>query len=124
MVFKELLENVTGWLKALINLGLAVIMTFVLIDILFPGTTGVADALAYGVKVTGVTVHIVDEGLDTGPIILQEAVPVLPGDTEETLHQRIHEVEYRLYPQAISYFCEGRLRVEGRCTVILDEEEV
>jgi len=90
----------------------------------FPGTSGVADALAYGVKVTGVTVHIVDEGLDTGPVILQEAVPVLPGDTEETLHQRIHEVEYRLYPQAINYYCEGRLQVEGRCTFILDEEEV
>ena len=90
----------------------------------FPGTTGVADALAYGVKVTGVTVHIVDEGLDTGPVILQEAVPVFPGDTEETLHQRIHEIEYRLYPQAIDYYCEGRLRVEGRCTFILDEEEV
>ena len=90
----------------------------------FPGTSGVADALTYGVKVTGVTVHIVDEGLDTGPIILQEAVPVLPGDTEETLHQRIHEVEYRLYPQAIDIYCEGRLRIEGRHTVILDEEEV
>ena len=90
----------------------------------FPGTSGVADALTYGVKVTGVTVHIVDEGLDTGPIILQEAVPVLPGDTEETLHQRIHEVEYRLYPQAIDLYCEGRLRIEGRHTVILDEEEV
>jgi phosphoribosylglycinamide formyltransferase-1 len=90
----------------------------------FPGTSGVADALAYGVKVTGVTVHIVDEGLDTGPVILQEAVPVLPGDTEESLHQRIHEIEYRLYPQAINYYCEGRLRIEGRCTFILDEEEV
>ena len=87
----------------------------------FPGTSGVADALAYGVKVTGVTVHLVDEGLDTGPIILQDAVPVLPGDTEETLHQRIHEVEYRLYPQAIRYFCEGRLRVEGRRVEILAE---
>jgi len=89
----------------------------------FPGTSGVADALAYGVKVTGVTVHFVDEGLDTGPIILQEAVPVLPGDTEETLHQRIHEVEYRLYPQAINYFCDGRLRVEGRRTYIMEEGE-
>ncbi len=87
----------------------------------FPGTSGVADALDYGVKVTGVTVHLVDEGLDTGPIILQEAVPVLPGDSEETLHQRIHEVEYRLYPRAISHFCEGRLRVEGRSVRILDE---
>jgi len=87
----------------------------------FPGTSGVADALAYGVKVTGVTVHFVDEGLDTGPIIVQEAVPVLPGDTVETLHQRIHEVEYRLYPQAIQYFGEGRLRVEGRRTYVIEE---
>ncbi len=87
----------------------------------FPGTSGVADALAYGVKVTGVTVHFVDEGLDTGPIILQEAVPVLPDDDVESLHQRIHEVEYRLYPEAIRLFCQGRLRVEGRRVVILDE---
>lgn len=87
----------------------------------FPGTSGVADALAYGVRVTGVTVHFVDEGLDTGPIILQEAVPVLSGDDEKTLHQRIHEVEYRLYPQAIRYFCEERLRVEGRRVLIFEE---
>lgn len=85
----------------------------------FPGTSGVADALAYGVKVTGVTVHFVDEGLDTGPIILQEAVPVMEGDTVESLHQRIHEVEYRLYPEAIALFCAGRLRVEGRIVRIL-----
>jgi phosphoribosylglycinamide formyltransferase-1 len=89
----------------------------------FPGTSGVADALAYGVRVTGVTVHFVDEGLDTGPIILQEAVPVLAGDDQETLHQRLHEVEYRLYPQAIHYFCEGRLRVEGRRVRLLEEQE-
>jgi phosphoribosylglycinamide formyltransferase-1 len=87
----------------------------------FPGTSGVADALAYGVKVTGVTVHFVDEGLDTGPIILQDTVKVLPGDDDEKLHQRIHEVEYRLYPQAIRLFCEGRLRVEGRHVRILAE---
>ena len=87
----------------------------------FPGTSGVADALAYGVKVTGVTVHFVDEGLDTGPIIVQDAVPVLPGDDDETLHQRIHEVEYRLYPQAIRLFCEGRLRIEGRRVQVLQE---
>ncbi len=86
----------------------------------FPGTSGVPDALAYGVKVTGVTVHLVDEGLDTGPIILQEAVPVLPADDQETLHNRIHEVEYRLYPLAIRYFCTDRLRVEGRQVRILD----
>jgi len=88
----------------------------------FPGTSGVSDALAYGVKVSGVTVHFVDEGLDTGPIILQDAVPVLPEDDEDTLHQRIHGVEYRLYPQAIRYFCEGRLRVEGRLVRILEKE--
>lgn len=85
----------------------------------FPGTSGVADALAYGVKVSGVTVHFVDEGLDTGPIILQEAVPVLPGDDVESLHERIHGVEYRLYPEAIRLFCEGRLQVEGRKVHIL-----
>jgi phosphoribosylglycinamide formyltransferase 1 len=89
----------------------------------FPGTSGVADALDHGVKITGVTVHFVDEGLDTGPIIVQESVPVLPGDDEETLHQRIHEVEYRIYPQAIQYFCEGRLRVEGRRVRILEDAE-
>jgi phosphoribosylglycinamide formyltransferase-1 len=90
----------------------------------FPGTSGVADALAYGVKVTGVTVHFVDEGLDTGPIILQEAVAVQEDDTAESLHQRIHEVEYRLYPQAIQYFCEGRLSVEGRKVRILERGRV
>lgn len=87
----------------------------------FPGTSGVVDALAYGVKVTGVTVHFVDEGLDTGPIIVQDAVPVLPGDDAESLHERIHGVEYRLYPEAIRLFCEGRLRVEGRHVRILGE---
>jgi phosphoribosylglycinamide formyltransferase-1 len=85
----------------------------------FPGTSGVVDALAYGVKVTGVTVHFVDEGLDTGPVILQQAVPVRDGDTPESLHQRLHEVEYELYPQAIQYFCEGRLEVAGRKVRIL-----
>ncbi|MDY6795215.1 MAG: phosphoribosylglycinamide formyltransferase [Actinomycetota bacterium] len=89
----------------------------------FPGTSGVADALDYGVKVSGVTVHFVDEGLDTGPVILQEAVPVMPGDTRETLHQRIHEVEYRLYPRAISCYCNGLIRVEGRHVLIMDEDE-
>lgn len=89
----------------------------------FPGTSGVADALDHGVKVTGVTVHFVDEGLDTGPIIAQEAVAVLPGDDGETLHQRIHEAEYRIYPRAIRYFCEGRLRVEGRRVHVLAEAE-
>jgi phosphoribosylglycinamide formyltransferase-1 len=87
----------------------------------FPGTSGVADALAYGAKVAGVTVHFVDEGLDTGPIILQKAVPVMEGDTLESLYPRIHEVEYELYPEAIRCFCEGRLRIEGRRVRIAEE---
>ena len=86
----------------------------------FPGTNGVEQALAYGVKVTGCTVHFVDEGLDSGPVILQEAVPVLPDDTVETLHQRIHAVEYRLYPRAIDLFCRDKLIVEGRRCLIVD----
>ena len=80
----------------------------------FPGTSGVKEALDYGVKVTGCTVHFVDEGLDTGPIIMQETVPVLQKDTVETLHGRIHAVEYRLYPRAIQLFCLDMIKVEGR----------
>ncbi len=87
----------------------------------FPGTHAVRDALEYGVKVSGVTVHFVDEGLDTGPIILQEAVPVYEDDDEESLHQRIHEVEYRLYPLAIKLFAQGRLRIEGRKVRIVQD---
>ncbi|GAA4374448.1 phosphoribosylglycinamide formyltransferase [Paeniglutamicibacter cryotolerans] len=62
----------------------------------FPGAHGVRDALAYGVKVTGCTVHIADAGVDTGPILMQEAVSIVPGDTEESLHERIKVVERRL----------------------------
>ncbi len=87
----------------------------------FPGTSGVREALDYGVKVSGCTVHFVDEGLDTGPVILQEAVPVLQGDTVETLHARIHAAEYRLYPRAIQLFCRDMLRVEGRRCFIESE---
>lgn len=80
----------------------------------FPGVDGVRQALQYGVKVSGCTVHFVDEGLDTGPIILQEAVDVYDNDTVESLHERIHEVEHRLYPLAVQLFIEGRLRLEER----------
>jgi phosphoribosylglycinamide formyltransferase 1 len=85
----------------------------------FPGTSGVEDALAYGVKVSGVSVHFVDEGLDTGPIIVQEPVPVEEGDDAESLHQRIHQAEYRQYPRAIRLFAEGRLVIEGRRVRVL-----
>ena len=88
---------------------------------LFPGAHGVRDALTAGVKVTGVTVHFVDASLDGGPIILQEAVPVLPNDTEKSLFERIHAVEYRLLPRAVGLFLAGALSIEkdGR-TVCID----
>lgn len=80
----------------------------------FPGLDGVQQAIDYGVKVSGCTVHFVDEGLDTGPIILQEAVPVYDHDTADSLQERIHEVEHRLYPRAIQLFIAGKLNLEGR----------
>ncbi len=84
----------------------------------FPGTHGVEDALAYGVKVSGCTVHFVDEGLDTGPIILQAVVEVKDDDTAESLHQRIHKEEYRLYPRALDLFARGKIQLEGRRCII------
>jgi phosphoribosylglycinamide formyltransferase 1 len=80
----------------------------------FPGAHAVRDALAWGVRITGCTVHVVDEEVDHGPIVAQEPVPVLDGDDEASLHARIREVEHRLYPQAARALVEGRLRVEGR----------
>lgn len=80
----------------------------------FPGLHAQRQALDYGVKVAGCTVHFVDAGTDTGPIIVQAAVPVLEGDTEETLSARIVAEEHRIYPEAIGLFAEGRLKVNGR----------
>lgn len=80
----------------------------------FPGLSGVKQALEYGVKVSGCTVHFVEEGCDTGPIILQRAVDVLPFDTEESLAERILEYEHKIYSEAIRLFSEGRLEVIGR----------
>lgn len=87
----------------------------------FPGAHGVRDALAWGVKVTGVTVHLVDEELDHGPIVAQEAVRVLPGDDWESLEERIHETEHRIYPKAVRALVEGRLKIEGRIVHVLEE---
>lgn len=84
----------------------------------FPGGHGVKDALDYGVKVSGCTVHFVDEGMDTGPIILQEAVPVQEEDTAESLHLRIHALEYKLYPRAIDLWVRGKLKIQGRRCII------
>jgi phosphoribosylglycinamide formyltransferase-1 len=80
----------------------------------FPGLGAQRQALAHGVKISGATVHFVDEGIDSGPIIIQEAVSVLPGDTEQALSARILEVEHRIYPRAIRLFAEDRLKIEGR----------
>jgi len=80
----------------------------------FPGAHAVADALAYGVKVSGVTVHLVDEGVDTGPVVAQAAVPVLPGDDESSLHARIQDVEQPLYVQAVGRLALGGWTVTGR----------
>ena len=81
-------------------------------------------ALAYGVKVSGATVHFVTEECDAGPIVLQKAVEVLPDDTPETLQRRIMEqCEWKLLPRAVSLFCQGRLKVEGRRVTVLENAE-
>jgi phosphoribosylglycinamide formyltransferase-1 len=85
----------------------------------FPGLDAQAQALHYGAKVAGCTVHFVDEVPDGGPIVLQAAVPVLEDDTEDTLSARILEQEHRIYPEAVALFFENRLRIDGRRVHIL-----
>lgn len=80
----------------------------------FPGINAGRRALEYGVKYTGVTVHFVDEGVDTGPIILQSVVEIKDEDTEDTLLEKIHEVEHRIYPKAIELISSGEIEVIGR----------
>jgi len=84
----------------------------------FPGLDAQSQAFDWGVKVTGCTVHFVDEELDHGPIILQEAVPVKENDTAESLTKRILDVEHRIYPKAVELFCRGLLTVKDRKVVI------
>ena len=86
----------------------------------FPGMHGVRDALAYGVKVTGVSVFLVDEGVDTGPIVAQEVVDVLPDDDWDSLEVRIHAAEHRQLPAAVRALIEGRLHVDGRQVRVQD----
>ena len=86
----------------------------------FGGAHAHRDVLAYGVKVSGCTIHFVDEGMDSGPIILQTAVPVLDSDDEDALAARVLEQEHRLYPRAISLFLDGKLKIEGRKVRILE----
>jgi phosphoribosylglycinamide formyltransferase-1 len=89
----------------------------------FPGLHGPRQAIAYGARVAGCTVHFVDEGCDTGPVIVQAAVPVLDSDTEETLAARILQQEHRVYPRAVQWFAQGRLSVEGRRVRVEGERE-
>jgi phosphoribosylglycinamide formyltransferase 1 len=89
----------------------------------FPGTHGQKKAFDYGVKFSGCTVHFADEGVDTGPIIIQGIVPVYDTDTEETLSRRILKEEHRIYPKAIRLYAEGKLQVEGRKVRVKDHPQ-
>jgi len=80
----------------------------------FPGLHAQRQAVEYGVKISGCTVHFVDEGIDSGPVILQKAVEVKDNDTEESLAERILKEEHQIYPRAIQLFCQGRLIIKGR----------
>lgn len=86
----------------------------------FKGLHAQRQAFEYGVKVAGCTVHFVDEGSDSGPIVLQNCVPIIPGDTEEILTTRILEQEHIIYPEAVRLFVEGKLKIEGRNVVLLN----
>lgn len=85
----------------------------------FPGLHAQKQAVDYGVKVSGCTVHFVDDGVDSGPVILQKTVPVIEGDTEEALSARILEQEHKAYPEAIRLYAQGKLKVEGRKVRVL-----
>jgi phosphoribosylglycinamide formyltransferase-1 len=89
----------------------------------FPGLNVQKKALEYGVKFSGCTVHFVDEGLDSGPIIIQETVPILEDDTIETLKARILEKEHLIYPKAIDYISRGMVKIEGRRVIILKDSD-
>ena len=87
----------------------------------FPGIRAVADALAAGVKVTGVTVHLVDDGVDTGPVVMQEPIEILPDDDWDSLEVRVHEVEHRLLPRAARALLEDRLVIHDRIVEIRED---
>ena len=108
-VGEVLLENYSG---KIINIHPALLPAF-------PGLHAQKQAFDYGVKVAGATVHFVDDGCDTGPIILQATVPVLENDTEETLSARILKEEHKIYSEAIKLFALGKLKIEGRRVRIL-----
>ena len=89
----------------------------------FPGARGGRDALEYGVRITGATVHFVDEVMDNGPVIIQAAAPVSANDTLETLMPRIHALEHRIYPQALQWLAQDRLRIDGRRVTLLPAKQ-
>ncbi|BAT70850.1 phosphoribosylglycinamide formyltransferase 1 [Thermosulfidibacter takaii ABI70S6] len=89
----------------------------------FPGLHGQKQAVDHGVKIAGCTVHFVDEGVDSGPIIIQAAVPVFEDDTEDTLSARILKCEHKIYPMAIKLIAEGRVSLQGRKVIIKDRKK-
>ncbi len=114
-------EFVSAYPNAILNVHPALIPSFCGMG--YYGLKGHAAALAYGVKVTGATVHLVSSEPDGGPIVLQKAVDIQEGDTPEVLQRRVmEEAEWQLLPRAAQLFCQGRLRVEGRQVHILEEE--
>lgn len=86
----------------------------------FPGVNAAKQAFDYGVKYTGCTVHFVDDGVDTGPIVLQSIVSIEQNDNLDTLLEKIHAEEHKIFPKAVRLFCEGKLKIEGRKVVISD----
>jgi phosphoribosylglycinamide formyltransferase-1 len=89
----------------------------------FPGAHAVEQALAHGVRITGVTVHLVDDGVDSGPILLQATVPVHYDDDPETLGARLHEAEHRLLPRAVTLLATDRVELTGRRARVIDVED-
>jgi phosphoribosylglycinamide formyltransferase-1 len=87
----------------------------------FKGLRAQKQALDYGVKISGCTVHFIDDNVDTGPIIIQESVPIYDSDTEEDLSNRILQLEHKLYPIAIKLFSDGKLRLDGRKVHLLEK---
>lgn len=86
----------------------------------FPGTKALSDAFEHGVKVTGVTVHFVDEGIDSGPIILQEPCLLEEGESLSSIEEKIHCIEHRLFSEAVRIICENRIRIKGRRVEIIE----
>ncbi len=105
-------ELLAGWPGRVINTHPSLLPAF-------RGAHAVRDALAHGVRITGVTVHLVDELVDHGPIVAQRAVEVTTDDTEASLHERIKQAEHELFPACVSLLCQGRLAVDGRHVTVL-----